>query len=115
MFCATRGARAGLPCWNPFHLPLWAAVIGILLIYQAVIWPLRTVRHAVIPRFYGDTYPWHAFWDALVGLFIFVVAVWYFGHHGQGLQHSFGSLRRKARPAWHRCLLAWQTLINGAH
>jgi phage shock protein PspC (stress-responsive transcriptional regulator) len=108
----TTGAVFG---WNPFHLPLWAAIIGILLVYQAVIWPLRAVRHGLVPRFYGYTYPWHAFWDALVGLFIFAVVVWYFTHHGQDLRHSFESLQQNAQPAWHQLVLAWQTLIHGAH
>lgn len=108
----TSGAVFG---WNPFHLPLWAAIIGILLVYQAVIWPLRAVRHGLVPRFYGYTYPWHAFWDALVGLLIFVVVVWYFTHHGQDLRHSFDSLQQNAQPAWHQLVLAWQTLIHGAH
>jgi phage shock protein PspC (stress-responsive transcriptional regulator) len=108
----TSGAVFG---WNPFHLPLWADVIGILLVYQAVIWPLRAVRHGLTPRFYGYSYPWHAFWDALVGLFILIVAVWYFTHHGQDLRQSFESLRQNLQPAWHQLVLAWQTLIHGAH
>ena len=108
----TSGAVFG---WNPFHLPLWVAIIGILLVYQAVIWPLRAVRHGLVPRFYGYTYPWHAFWDALVGLFIFVAVVWYLTHHGQDLRQSFDSLQQNAQPAWHQLVLAWQTLIHGAH
>jgi phage shock protein PspC (stress-responsive transcriptional regulator) len=108
----TSGAIFG---WNPFHLPLWAAIIGILLVYQAVIWPLRAVRHGLTPRFYGYSYPWHAFWDAIVGLFILVVVVWYVTHHGQDLRQSFESLQQNAQPAWHQLVLAWQTLINGAH
>lgn len=108
----TSGAIFG---WNPFHLPLWAAVIGILLVYQAVIWPLRAVRHGLTPRFYGYSYPWHAFWDALVGLFILLVVVWYLTHHGQDLRQSFESLQQNLQPAWHQLVLAWQTLIHGAH
>ena len=108
----TTGAVFG---WIPFHLPLWAAVIGLLLIYQAVIWPLRIVRHALIPRFYGYLYPWHSFWDALVGLFLFVIAVWYFAHHGQDLRHSLDTLQQNARPAWNQFVLAWQTFVHGLH
>ena len=108
----TSGAIFG---WNPFHLPLWAAIIGILLVYQAVIWPLRAVRHGLTPRFYGCSYPWHAFWDAIVGLFILVVIVWFLTHHGQDLRQSFESLQQNAQPAWHQLVLAWQTLVNGAH
>ena len=108
----TTGAVFG---WMPFHLPLWATVIGLILIYQAVVWPLRAVRHGMMPRFYGYPYPWHAFWDGLAGLLLFGFAVWYFTHHGDHLQQSFDSLQQNMQPAWHQFLLAWQTLIHGTH
>lgn len=108
----TTGAVFG---WLPLHLPLWVTIIGFILVYQAVVWPLRGVRHALVPRFHGYAYPWHAFWDGLIGLFIFVLVVWYFTHHGQDLKQSLGTLQQNARPAWNQLVLAWQTLTNGAH
>jgi phage shock protein PspC (stress-responsive transcriptional regulator) len=108
----TTGAVLG---WIPFHLPLWVAVIGLILVYQAVVWPLRAVRHGLAPRFYGYPYPWHAAWDALVGLFLFAFAVWYLTHHGHDLRYSFDSLEQNVQPAWHQLVLAWQTLIHGTH
>ncbi len=106
----TTGALFG---WIPLHLPLWAAIIGLILIYQAVVWPLRAARHAAAPRYYGYLHPWHAFWDALVGLFIFALAVWFFTRHGHDLQQSFDSLQQNVQPAWHQLQLAWQTLTHG--
>jgi phage shock protein PspC (stress-responsive transcriptional regulator) len=108
----TTGAVFG---WIPFNLPLWAAVIGLIVIYQAVVWPLRAVRHGMMPRFYGYPYPWHAFWDGLVGLLLLAVVVWYLTHHGHDLQHSLDSLQQNMQPAWHQLLLAWQTLVHGTH
>ena len=108
----TTGAVFG---WMPVHLPLWGLVIGLFLIYQAVVWPLRAVRHGMMPRFYGHPYPWHGFWDGLVALFLLLFAVWYFSHHGHDLQHSFDSLQQNVQPAWHQLVLAWQTLIHGTH
>jgi len=101
--------------WLPFQLPLWAAIIAIVLIYQAVIWPLRAVRHGMMLRVHGYAYPWHTFWDGLAGLIILLLVVWYFTHHGHDLQQSFDSLQQNARPAWHQFLLAWQTLVHGSH
>jgi hypothetical protein len=69
----------------------------------------------MMPRFYGYPYPWHAFWDGLVGLLLFGFAIWYFTHHGDHLQQSFDSLQQNMQPAWHQFLLAWQTLIHGTH
>lgn len=108
----TTGAVFG---WVPLHLPLWAVVIALLLVYQAVLWPLRSVRHAMVPRVYGYLSPWQAFWDVLVGVALLVLAAWYFTHHGQDLEHSLDSLQRNAVPAWHQLVLAWQTLTRGAH
>jgi phage shock protein PspC (stress-responsive transcriptional regulator) len=107
----TTGAVFG---WIPLHLPLWAAIIGLILIYQVIVWPLRAVRHAMAPRYYGYPHPWHAFWDALVGLFLLAVAVWFFTHHSHDLRQSLDSIQQNAQPAWHQFVLAWQTLIHGA-
>lgn len=108
----TTGALFG---WMPYHLPLWAGVIGIVLIYQAVVWPLRAVRHAMMPRLDGYLYPWHGFWDGLVGLFILLLVLWYFTHHGHDLQQTLDSLQQNVQPAWQQLLLAWQTLVHGSH
>jgi phage shock protein PspC (stress-responsive transcriptional regulator) len=107
----TTGAVFG---WIPLHLPLWASVVGLILIYQVIVWPLRAVRHAVVPHYYGYSHPWHSFWDALVGLLVLAILVWLFTHHGDDLQQSFDSIQRNAQPAWHRLVLAWQTLVDGA-
>ena len=101
--------------WMPSHLPLWAAIIALVLIYQAVVWPLRSVRHGLMPRFYGYAYPWHSFWDGLLGVCLFIFVVWYFTHHGHDLRQSFGSLQESLRPAWQQLVGAWQTLVQGAH
>jgi phage shock protein PspC (stress-responsive transcriptional regulator) len=108
----TTGAVFG---WIPYHLPLWASILAIILIYQAVVWPLRAVRHGMMPRFRGYEYPGHAFWDGLMGLLILLLVLWYFTHHGHDLHQSFDSLQENARPAWHQLLLAWQTLVHGSH
>jgi phage shock protein PspC (stress-responsive transcriptional regulator) len=108
----TTGAVFG---WLPFHLPLWAAIIGLILIYQALVWPLRAVRYGMVPHFYGHPYAWHSFWDALVGLAVFAFAVWYFTHHVHDLRQSLDTLQKNAQPAWQQFLLAWQTLIHGTH
>ncbi|MGH8294867.1 MAG: hypothetical protein ACRETZ_05095 [Steroidobacteraceae bacterium] len=108
----TTGAVFG---WIPLHLPLWVTLIGLVLVYQVVIWPLRAARHGIVPRAYGYVYPRHVFWDALVALFLFALIVWYFAHHGQDLQSTFASLQQNLQPAWRQRLTAWQTLIHGAH
>ncbi len=108
----TTGAIFG---WFPFHLPMWIALILLILVYQAVIWPLRAVRFALMPRFYGYAQPWHAFWDALVGLCLFALIVWFLTHQGHDLRHSLETLRQNAQPAWQQLQQAWQTLIRGSH
>lgn len=106
----TTGAVFG---WIPLHVPLWIAIIGLILIYQAVVWPLRALRHGLAPRYYGYVHPWHAFWDALVGLFILALIVWLLTHHGHDLRQSFDAVQQNVQPAWNQFVLAWQTLIHG--
>ncbi len=106
----TTGAVFG---WIPHHMPLWAAILALILLYQMVAWPLRAVRHALAPRLYGYAYPWHTFWDTILWLSLLALAVWLFTHHGQHLEGSLAALRQHARPAWHQLLLAWQTLLHG--
>lgn len=101
--------------WMPPHLPLWAAVLGLIVIYQLVLWPLRAVRHAMMPRFYGYPYHWHSFGDGLVVLLLVLFAVWYCTHHGHDLRQSLDTLRQNVQPAWHQLLVAWQTLVHGTH
>ncbi len=108
----TTGAIFG---WFPFHAPMWIVLILLVLAYQAVIWPLRGVRYALMPRFYGYAPPWHAFWDALVALCLLAVILWFLTHHGHDLRHSFETLRQNALPAWEQLQRAWQTWIHGAH
>ena len=106
----TTGAVFG---WVPHHVPLWAAILALILLYQMVAWPLRAVRHALAPRLYGYAYPWHTFWDAILWLSLLALAVWLFTHHGQHLHGSLAALRQHVRPAWHQLLRAWQTLLHG--
>lgn len=109
----TTGAVFG---WMPFHVPLWGAVIVLLLIYVAVESPLRVVRHGLVPRYHGyPYYQGYAFWDGFVALVLLALALWYVTHHGHDLKNSFGSLQQNLQPAWHQFLLAWQTLVHGTH
>lgn len=108
----TTGAVLG---WVPHQLPLWAAILVLIVVYQMLLWPLRAVRYAVRPRVYGYPHPWHGFSDALIALSLISVVLWLFVHHGQDVRHTVDSLQRHAGPAWHQLLLAWQTLIHGAH
>jgi phage shock protein PspC (stress-responsive transcriptional regulator) len=101
--------------WNPFHLPLWLTIICLILVYQAIVWPLRAVRYGMLPPVYGYPHRWHSFWDALVGVFILACVVWYFTQHGHDLHQSLQTLQQNAAPAWHQFVQAWQTLFSGSH
>jgi len=99
--------------WMLPHLPLWAAVLGLIVLFQLVLWPLRAARHAMMPSFHGYPYPWHSLGDGLVLLLLVLFAVWYCTHHGDDLRQSVATLQQNVQPAWHQLLLAWQTLVHG--
>lgn len=107
----TTGALLG---WFPVHVPLWVAIVGLIVLYQIVIWPLRVLRHASAPYACGHLQPWRAFWDAVIGLALLALVIWLLASHGRDVRHLFEAMQQQLRPAAQRLALAWQTLVHGA-
>ena len=74
--------RGGVLDWQlPADIPVWAAALILLVGYQVVAAPLRTMQHlASLPR-PAVAPPWFAFWNALVSLFGLAVVIWIASHH----------------------------------
>jgi len=79
----------------PANLPLWVAVILLIVLYCIAAWPLKALRHA---------WYWHAgrgpvlvppgFWfaDAVVGLGCAVLALWLIGRYVPHAHEAFQAL-----------------------
>jgi len=78
----------------PHDIPLWAGLIGLFVVYNFIAWPIKAVRHSA--WWYAGNYrgPWLGAWDAVVGLAVAVVVVWYGLHHMPQIQEFFEHLPR---------------------
>lgn len=73
----TTGAVFGLPL--PAGVPVWVAVIVLILLYNAVAWPLKALRHAwYCHAVYGPRFAPPLFWlgDTIVWLGFVILLVW---------------------------------------
>jgi hypothetical protein len=82
-------------------MPLWVAVILLIVIYCIAAWPLKALRHA---------WYWHAargpvlvpplFWavDAVIGLGCVVLLFWFIDHHVPQAHEAFMELPAAIHP-----------------
>jgi phage shock protein PspC (stress-responsive transcriptional regulator) len=64
----------------PSDTPLWMDIVGLFVLYGLVSWPIKAARHSY---WYSGSYhaPWIAAWDAMIGLAVAGLLVWYGLHH----------------------------------
>jgi phage shock protein PspC (stress-responsive transcriptional regulator) len=86
----TTGALLG---WTlPHEIPFWAALIGLVLLYNAVIWPIRSMRRAAyysVGAYHGA---WIEAWNGIIGLAVLIALVWYGLHHVPEVEALFDQL-----------------------
>ena len=82
------------------HLPLWAAVVILLLLYQVLAGSLRALRDAHSPYFYPGHYRAHGASEALSGLMLFAVLLWLLGTHMPEVQHFVTLLQQRVTLLW---------------
>ncbi len=88
--------------WPLAHLPLWAAVVLLVVLYQLVVRPLRALRYAHSPYFYAYRYRAHALADALMGLLLLAALVWLLSDHMPAVQHLLELVRERVAQLWHQ-------------
>ena len=65
----------------PAGVPLWAGVLGVIVLYQLVAWPLKAMRYSC---YYPGPYGGHGLWGmfgSLVGLFFLAFGIWSLDRH----------------------------------
>ena len=72
------GAVFGLPL--PAGLPIWAAVVILVVLFQVVASPLRAARH-LSHNSWGGHYAWFAALDTLIVMAITVIGIWLLFRH----------------------------------
>ncbi len=93
-------ATGALFGWSLPHLPLWAAILVLIVLYQLVLSPLRALRYAHSPHLYAYRYRSHALADALVGLAILALFVWLLDHHLPAVEHVLSVLSERLSSLW---------------
>ena len=81
--------------WSlPQDIPLWAGLIGLIVVYNFVAWPIKAMRHSA--WWYAGNHggPWLGVWDAVVGLAVAAFVVQYGLHHMPQIQEFFEHLPR---------------------
>ncbi|HZF15974.1 MAG TPA: PspC domain-containing protein [Steroidobacteraceae bacterium] len=72
--------------WHlPYSIPVWAALLFVVLIYGAISGPLRAASRASRQAATGQTYGWYGFGDALVRLGFIVMFLWLAYHFIPGV------------------------------
>ena len=99
---STTGALLGRPL--PEGMPLWAGILTLVVIYQAVTSPLRWVRHASYYALPRQSYGWLAAWGGILWIGSAVLLGW-LGYQHVPAVHDFienlptllEDMRRQAR------------------
>jgi len=75
----TTGALLG---WTlPHDVPFWVALIALVLIYNCILWPIRSMRRAAyysVGAYHGA---WVEAWNGIIGLAVIIALTWYGVHH----------------------------------
>lgn len=75
-----KGAIFGLVI--PASIPLWAAIVIWLFVYNFVTWPIKAAMWGPWTKQYGGGYHYgHGFFDSIIGLAVIVLAVWAVWHY----------------------------------
>jgi hypothetical protein len=76
----------------PPDLPLWAAALLLLVGYQIVVAPLRTVHHLASIAGPAPVPPAVAFWNSVISLLGLAVVVWIASHHTSEIRDALHRL-----------------------
>jgi phage shock protein PspC (stress-responsive transcriptional regulator) len=90
----------------PHGLPLWAAIVALIVLYNLVAWPIKAARRAAYYPGGGYHAPWVAAWDSIVGLAILAALLWYGYDHVPELRDFVDHLRH----VWDRTVASGQPL-----
>ncbi len=79
--------------WHlPYSIPVWAALLFVILIYGAISGPLRAASRASRHAATGQTYGWYGFGDAMVRLGFIVMFMWLAYHFIPGVHELIDGL-----------------------
>jgi phage shock protein PspC (stress-responsive transcriptional regulator) len=88
----TTGAVFGFTL--PFGVPLWVTILILVLLYQLIAWPIKSMRRAAYYSM-GSYHPvWVEAWNGIFALALAAGVLWYGYHHVPELRELFDHLAR---------------------
>jgi hypothetical protein len=83
----------GVLDWQlPPDIPLWAAALMVLVGYQIVVAPLRTMHHLASLPGRAPVPPAYAFWNSAISLCGLAVVIWVASHHTPEIREALHRL-----------------------
>jgi phage shock protein PspC (stress-responsive transcriptional regulator) len=76
----------------PHGIPLWIAIVGIIVAYHVVVWPLKSVRYVLFFQGLGGAYRPHSGGGSVAWLAFLVLLVWVANRHVPEFHQALYSL-----------------------
>jgi len=102
----TTGALLG---WSlPQGVPFWAALIVLVLLYNAIAWPIKAMRRSIYYSVGPYQGAWVEAWNGIAALAVIFALIWYGYHHQPEVHNLFDHLSQW----WHESV---STQLNQLH
>jgi phage shock protein PspC (stress-responsive transcriptional regulator) len=86
----TTGALLG---WSlPHGVPFWAALIVLVLLYNAIAWPIKAMRRSIYYSVGPYQGAWVEAWNGIAALAVVFALLWYGYHHQPEVHNLFDHL-----------------------
>ncbi len=92
----------------PASVPLWAAIIILLILAQLVSWPINAARRAAAWSNNGYGAGWLGAWDGLLWLGFMATFCWLAYHHVPQVKHLFEDWPSVGHEVWQRLKDSWR-------
>jgi len=86
----TTGALLG---WSlPHGVPFWAALVVLVLLYNAIAWPIKAMRRSIYYSVGPYQGAWVEAWNGIAALAVVFALLWYGYHHQPEVHNLFDHL-----------------------
>ena len=100
---ASTGAVHGWPL--PETVPLWLGLVGLLFLYNAIVWPLHAARRASYHRLGGPDHARYEAFDGVMSTLLGVAIVWAAYRYSPDIREWL----RHLPDAWHNVVASFRS------
>jgi phage shock protein PspC (stress-responsive transcriptional regulator) len=92
----------------PASVPLWAAIVILLIVAQMVSWPINAARRTAAWSNNGYGAGWLGAWDGILWLGFMATFCWLAYHHLPQVKHLFEDWPNVGHDVWQRLKDSWR-------